>query len=215
MDKASEKRKVPETIKKILELDAVITKRFVAWGNSLLPLRTLRTHYKGLEISCHGVPWFAFWIAFTWLFNNPHLVEMQVNILLGLFLDIVFIAVAKAYFRRKRPIANTDDALGQLGPDIFSFPSGHASRSVFIAYFFTRLYPLPTICFPPIIAWTTAICLSRILMNRHYILDVVGGCVLGVFDCLILELLWVDESTAKSLMSIVSDEKLDGGEYHV
>ncbi|KAJ8931216.1 hypothetical protein NQ314_015913 [Rhamnusium bicolor] len=134
---------------------------------------------------------------------------------MGLFLDIIFVAVAKAYFRRRRPAQNTDDALGQIGPDIFSFPSGHASRAVFVSYFFIRLYSIPMICFPPLLAWTTAVCLSRILMNRHYILDVLGGCLLGLFDGLILKLLWIDESTAKSFMSVVSDEKLDGGEYHV
>lgn len=130
-------------------------------------------------------------------------------------MDIILIAVTKAYFRRKRPIANKDDALGQMGPDVFSFPSGHASRSIFVLYFFTQLYPLPVLCYGPLIAWATAVCLSRILMNRHYILDVIGGCFLGVFQGLLLEFLWISEDTAKSLMSIVSDEKLDGGEYHV
>ncbi|KAJ8973086.1 hypothetical protein NQ317_009177 [Molorchus minor] len=140
---------------------------------------------------------------------------MQVNILLGLILDIIFIAIAKAYFRRKRPVANTDDALGQMGPDIFSFPSGHASRAVFVAYFFTRLHPLPLICFPPMLAWTTAICLSRVLMNRHYILDVLGGILLGLLEGILMDLIWIEKSAAISLMSYISDEKLDGGEYHV
>ncbi|KAJ8916788.1 hypothetical protein NQ315_005793 [Exocentrus adspersus] len=211
----TEKRKVPDTLKTILRYDAEITKRFVIWANNFLTLRTLRTHYKGLEISCHGIPWFAFWIAFTWLFNNPHLVEMQVNILLGLLLDILLVAVAKAYFRRKRPALNKDDAMGQMGPDVFSFPSGHASRAIFVVYFFTRLYPLHILCFGPLIAWASAVCLSRILMSRHYILDVAGGILLGLFDGVLLELLWISEGTAKSLMSIVSDDKIDGGEYHV
>lgn len=130
-------------------------------------------------------------------------------------MDIVFIAVAKAYFRRRRPTQNTDDALGQMGPDVFSFPSGHASRSVFVVYFFMHLWPLPMIFYPPLLAWMTAICLSRILMSRHYILDVLGGCALGLFNGLLMNLLWIEDETARSLMSIVSDEKLDGGEYHV
>lgn len=133
----------------------------------------------------------------------------------GLFIDIILIAVAKAYFRRRRPIANTDDALGQLGPDVFSFPSGHASRAVFVAYFFINLYPLPIFCVPPLLAWTTAICLSRILMNRHYILDVLGGIVFGLFNALVVGLLWFDQAAAVWLMSFLSDDKIDGGDYHV
>lgn len=170
---------------------------------------------QSIQISCHGIPWFAFWIAFTWLFNNPSLIQMQVNMLMGLLVDIVLIAIAKAYFRRKRPLANTDDALGQIGPDVFSFPSGHASRAVFAVYFFAHLYGAPLLFLPPMLAWVTAVCVSRILMNRHYIMDVVGGIVLGLIEGAFIGLIWVDEATAKSLMSFLSDEKLDGGDYHV
>ncbi|KAG5885154.1 hypothetical protein JTB14_037603 [Gonioctena quinquepunctata] len=211
----STKRKVPGALKEVLKFDGYITKKFVIWGNSILPLRTLRVHYKGLEISCHGIPWLAFWIAFTWLFDNPHLVQMQVNMLLGLVLDIILVAIAKAFFRRRRPVLNTDDALGQMGPDVFSFPSGHASRAVFVVCFFTKLWPIHWIFDLPLLAWATAICLSRILMSRHYILDVLGGIALGIAEGLLIWLLWIEDSTARSLFSMISDEKLDGGEYHV
>jgi membrane-associated phospholipid phosphatase len=202
-------------LKQVLRFDEEVTKRFVLWANKFLPLRSLRIHYKALEITCHGIPWFAFWIAFTWLFNNSSLVQMQVNMLIGLFLDIIFIAVAKAYFRRRRPVANTDDALGQIGPDVFSFPSGHASRAVFVAYFFINLYQLPVLCVPPLLAWVTAICLSRILMNRHYILDVVGGICFGLIVAWIISFIWLDADAANYLMSFLSDDKIDGGDYHV
>lgn len=130
-------------------------------------------------------------------------------------MDILLVAIAKAYFRRKRPQKNTDDALGQIGPDVFSFPSGHASRAIFVIYFFMYLWPLSVIFYPPLLAWASAVCLSRILMNRHYILDIIGGCILGIFEGFIMSFLWVEESTAKSLLSMISDEKLDGGDYHV
>ncbi|CAH1372443.1 unnamed protein product [Tenebrio molitor] len=211
----TEKRQVPPALKQVLRFDEEVTKRFVLWANKFLPLRSLRIHYKALEITCHGIPWFAFWIAFTWLFNNSSLVQMQVNMLIGLFLDIIFIAVAKAYFRRRRPVANTDDALGQIGPDVFSFPSGHASRAVFVAYFFINLYQLPVLCVPPLLAWVTAICLSRILMNRHYILDVVGGICFGLIVAWIISFIWLDADAANYLMSFLSDDKIDGGDYHV
>ncbi|RZC40789.1 PAP2 domain containing protein, partial [Asbolus verrucosus] len=210
-----EKREVPPALKKLLKFDAELTKKFVLWANQFLPLRSLRIHYKALEITCHGIPWFAFWIAFTWLFNNPSLIQLQVNMLIGLFVDIILVAVAKAYFRRRRPVANTDDALGQMGPDVFSFPSGHASRAVFVTYFFINLYQLPIIFVPPLLAWVTAICLSRILMNRHYILDVFGGIFLGLIVSWIISFIWLDDDTAKYLMSFLSDDKIDGGDYHV
>lgn len=211
----SDKRKVPPLLKQILSEDEKFTKKFVLWAHKYAPLTSLKSHYKALEISCHGIPWFVFWIAFTWFFNDNSLLQLQVNMLLGLFLDIIFVAVAKAYFRRRRPVANTDDALGQIGPDVFSFPSGHASRAVMVTFIFINLYPLPVFCIPPLLAWSTSICISRVLMNRHYLLDVAGGCLLGVLEGLLLGLLWLEEGTAKSIMSMISDEKIDGGEYHV
>lgn len=130
-------------------------------------------------------------------------------------MDIVLIAIAKAYFRRRRPASNKDDALGQMGPDVFSFPSGHASRAVFVSFFFTHLYPMNIVFIIFIWTWSASVCISRILMNRHYILDVVGGCVLGFIEGCLMFLLWLQDDTAKWLISFLSDEKLDGGEFHV
>ncbi|CAH1968302.1 unnamed protein product [Acanthoscelides obtectus] len=80
------KRRPPEAIQKILKFDSYVTNQFVTLVNKHLPfMKSLTMHYQALEISCHGIPWFAFWIAFTWLFNNSHLVQMQVNMLLGKF----------------------------------------------------------------------------------------------------------------------------------
>lgn len=208
--------RVPPALQQILKYDAYITNEFLTWINKLIVVDTLTTYCKALEISCHGIPWFAFWIAFTWLFDNPTLVQMQVNILLGLFIDIVMVAVAKAYFRRKRPPRNIyNDPIANISMDVFSFPSGHASRSVFVAYFFTRLWPVHFILIPLFIVWSVAVCLSRLLLNRHYILDILGGALLGILNGLLIDLLWVEDSTARWLLNIVSDDKLDGGEYHV
>lgn len=52
-------------------------------------------------------------------------------------------------------------------------------------------------------------------MERHYLLDVIGGAVLGILEGFLMALLWIGEDNAKWLMSIISDEKLEGGEYHV
>lgn len=130
-------------------------------------------------------------------------------------MDIIFVAVIKAFVRRRRPAANTNDAFAEIGPDKFSFPSGHTSRAVFVAYFFINLYPLSIFCIPPLLAWATSISLSRILMCRHHILDVVAGVLLGLFEGWFLGLIWMEDKTARSILYFLSDEKLDGGEYHV
>ncbi|KAL1518071.1 hypothetical protein ABEB36_001752 [Hypothenemus hampei] len=206
------KRRPPDFIKKILVFDEHLSKKFVLWGNSFAPLHSLRVHYKALEITCHGIPWLAFWIAFTWLFDNSHLVQLQVNMLLALVLDILIIAIAKAYFRRKRPQGNKNDAFAEIGPDHFSFPSGHCSRAALVTFIFIVLWPLPVIFYPSLFAWTVALALSRVLMERHHILDVLGGIIFGILEGLLLCLLWIPQDTALWLINYVSNEKYDGGE---
>lgn len=98
---------------------------------------------------------------------------------------------------------------------MFSFPSGHASRAVFVAYFFTNLFTLPLLFIPIVLAWATAVCLSRLLLNRHHILDVLSGVALGLFEGWFLGLILLSDNAANFLLSYLSDEKLDGGEYHV
>ncbi|KAK9891424.1 hypothetical protein WA026_014661 [Henosepilachna vigintioctopunctata] len=160
------KDRVPPTLKKVLEYDKILTKLVIDQALKFVPLRSLRTQYK------------------LW---SPSLIQLQVNMLLGLLLDVILVAVCKAYFRRRRPVANKDDALGQIGPDVYSFPSGHAS----------------------------SICISRLLMYRHYLLDVVGGVILGLLEGIIMSILWLSDDSSKYLFSFLSDEKLDGGEFHV
>lgn len=45
------KREVPLALKKVLEADVYFTEKFVLWANQLLPLRSLRNHYRALEVS--------------------------------------------------------------------------------------------------------------------------------------------------------------------
>jgi len=84
-----------------------------------------------------------------------------------------------------------------------------------VTFIFIFLWPLPIIFFPPLLAWTVALYLSRVLMERHYLLDVTGGVVLGLCEGLLMALFWISDENARWLLNVVSDEKLDGGDYHV
>ena len=76
--------------------------------------------------------------------------EVWVNLLIGLILDIVVVAVTKAFTRRRRPAQNINDNFLEVSVDKFSFPSGHATRAILLAIFFTYLYPLPLLLFVPV-----------------------------------------------------------------
>ncbi|KAM3960118.1 polyisoprenoid diphosphate/phosphate phosphohydrolase PLPP6-like [Aphomia sociella] len=208
-----EKREVPKMLRKILQYDVQITKRFVELALRTTALKSLRNHAKLFEVSCHGIVWLAGWLSFIWLFNNKDLYQLQVNMLIALILDIIVIALIKAFVRRRRPVPM--NKLMELGPDKYSFPSGHTSRAVLVAFILICLNPISIIFYPPLLAWVTAVSLSRVLQERHYLLDVVCGAGIGLLEGLVMSLIWFSQSTSASLLSSLSDEKLDGGEYHV
>lgn len=145
-------------------------------------------------------------LAFCWMIDNPSYYQTQMNLLFGLILDVVFVASIKAATRRRRP--TIDDSFMTIGPDKFSFPSGHASRSFFILLFFTALDPLPYIFWPPVFAWAISVSLSRLLLYRHHILDVVAGILLGILEAFLMCILWMGKDTSTWVMSWLSDEKL-------
>ncbi|XP_059048971.1 polyisoprenoid diphosphate/phosphate phosphohydrolase PLPP6 [Achroia grisella] len=208
-----EKRKVPNMLKRILQYDVQLTKKFVDLALRTTTLKSLRNHAKLFEVSCHGIVWLACWLSFIWLFNNKELYQLQVNMFIALILDIVVIAVIKAFVRRRRPVPM--NKLMELGPDKFSFPSGHTSRAVLVAFILICLNPISIIFYPPLLAWVTAVSISRVLQERHYLLDVVCGAGVGLLEGLFMALIWFSQSASASILSSLSDEKLDGGEYHV
>lgn len=212
MEKHS-KREIPSMLNKILDRDVQLTRSVVKCVESFPLMRTLRMHYKMLEISCHAVPWITSILAFIWILNNKNLYQMQVNLLMALILDIVIIAILKAYIRRRRPAVNDDPF--SLGPDKYSFPSGHASRSVLIFYFFKYLWPVSDICLLSISIWIFAVILSRLLMRRHYILDISAGIFLGYIEGMLVSILYLESETCSNLIYWITDEKLDGAEYDI
>ncbi|XP_057333366.1 polyisoprenoid diphosphate/phosphate phosphohydrolase PLPP6 [Microplitis mediator] len=213
MDKKNDKRELPSALKKILDTDVYITNAFVKKVENLMPMKQLKMHYRALEITAHTIPWLAGWLAFIWILGSKSLYQMQVNLFIGLLIDIVAVAVLKAATRRRRPAKNDDPF--EMGPDKYSFPSGHASRVAMLTYFFINLWPVPIFFMPPLLAWSTAVCVSRVLLKRHYILDVLGGVCLGIFTGIFLSLIYLEQDTCIYIISWLTDEKLEGGEFHV
>ncbi|XP_012233549.1 polyisoprenoid diphosphate/phosphate phosphohydrolase PLPP6-like [Linepithema humile] len=205
-----EKREVPSTLRKLLAVDAYLSHAFASWGEQFLYLRQLKTHYKVLEISCNSIAWLTTNLMLIWIFNNPNLYQMQVNLLIGLVLDIILVAVLKAITRRRRPTANDNPSSAKD-----SFPSGEAARATFVAYYFLNLWPLPLICVPPLLAWCFSVCTSKLLMRKHHVFDVLAGIALGVFQGLLIGYIYLEQDTCKSLIWWITDEKISGAEYDV
>jgi len=100
----------------------------------------------------------------------------------GLLFDIAVIGTAKGLTRRSRPAVNHNDVLS-IGPDKYSFPSGHTSRAVFLLFYFIQTSFFKSIPVSVIIIWLSSVVASRVLLGRHYISDVIAGIFFGIFEC--------------------------------
>ncbi|CAG7822562.1 unnamed protein product [Allacma fusca] len=204
------KRHIPTPVRKVLDWDQALTKKVVDIAFAAVPsLHTsLRVYMKFLEVSCHGIPWFALTLISIYLLRSEASREIQINLLFGLVYDVMIVAFVKAIVRRSRPVQNrNDDILSvSVGPDKFSFPSGHATRAVYVTLFFTQwAYPGMSFVFRiPILVWAGAVCASRVLMRRHFILDVIAGVAIGNLEFLLSGILWIGPGASKWLGDWIS-----------
>ncbi|XP_068220791.1 polyisoprenoid diphosphate/phosphate phosphohydrolase PLPP6-like [Palaemon carinicauda] len=211
-----EKRDVPKPLKKVLDWDVVATEKFVKYVDQKYgPLTKFKSIMKGLEISCHGIPWLVGTATFIFFFDNPSVRQLLVNIFLALILDIIIVAVLKAVSRRRRPSDNKDDMFATVSVDKFSFPSGHATRAVMLSFLIPFQYSLWMIITLALICWSLAVCISRVLLRRHHILDVAGGMCIGILEACLMSLLWLSPEGAQGLVNFFLDETQVGASFDV
>eukprot|EP00042_Codosiga_hollandica_P032614 m.209994 g.209994 ORF g.209994 m.209994 type:complete len:110 (-) comp53955_c0_seq8:139-468(-) len=87
----------------------------------------------------------------------------------------------KVVVARPRPAHNrvVGDMFATISPtiDAYGFPSGHSTKSAVIASFLAYTYTHPAVS-PLVLLWAM-VALSRVLLGRHHLLDVVFGLLSG------------------------------------
>lgn len=156
----------------------------------------------------------SLWLA-PILLEKEELRSFLFNLFLAFLVDLVFIGVLKGIIRRPRPIYNKGMYL-VLSVDHYSFPSGHSSRALMIAALFwlnvsmvkglwasggtflenilpnvgfgiEGFFPAFEICLAVALSsWALATAISRVLLGRHYVFDVLVGSLLGILEALIV-----------------------------
>lgn len=66
-----------------------------------------------------------------------------------------------------------------------------------------------------LMVWGGAVCVSRVMLHRHHILDVVGGVVIGFMQALLMSLLWLSEDSTAAVVHFFLDETQVGASYDV
>ncbi|PKU77156.1 probable lipid phosphate phosphatase beta [Dendrobium catenatum] len=186
----------PFLLHRLIDLDIA----FSLWVHSAcLPIP--RWLLKALEISGDGRFWFPIPISlFSFSSRSPILLAL----ILGSLLDLLLVGLIKHLVRRPRPVYNKGMNL-TFAVDHWSFPSGHSSRVFFISAFLIMCADRfradldshhlvhgyfggePTDLFLMFACvWSAATSVSRVLLGRHFVLDVIAGACLGVFEALLV-----------------------------
>lgn len=121
--------------------------------------------------------------------------------------DILVIILIKAVIQRQRPAENAQDIV-TISVDKYSFPSGHASRAFMLATFFAfHFYVSVTwICF--IWLWAVSVAMSRVLLGRHHVGDVIVGSIIGCIECPVVNCcnLWLPPELCTYIIQPLQEE---------
>jgi len=124
-----------------------------------------------------------------------------------LVFDVVVIVLTKAIVRRQRPAENAEDMM-TVSVGRYSFPSGHASRAFMLATFLVIHFHVSVMwkCF--VWSWAVCVAVSRIMLGRHHVSDVVVGAVLGCMECYVVNCcnLWVPSELCAHIIRPLQEE---------
>jgi membrane-associated phospholipid phosphatase len=145
-----------------------------------------RAFWEVVSISADGVVWFLrlpamnFYTPQFLLWKpSPDIVRL---VAIGLVSDVLIIVALKQIFRRRRPSHHRPD-FRFVGPDQFSFPSGHATRAWLIAGLVSARFAGEdgyATTHRLAATWAAVVSLGRVALGRHYVSDVICGGLVGL-----------------------------------
>ena len=97
------------------------------------------------------------------------------NLIMGVMLVLMTIVVLKPIFHRKRPVYPNDPFALIKEHDSYSFPSGHSLIAGMVAAMFSVVSSFHWSVQIILITWAVGVSLSRVVMGRHHLLDVIVG----------------------------------------
>ena len=124
-----------------------------------------------------------------------------------LLFDIVLISLIKGIVQRERPAEDAQDMM-TVSVDKYSFPSGHASRAFMIATFINLQFHVSLMWECIIRLWAVSVAVSRILLGRHHVSDVVAGTVIGCMEYYLVSCcdLWLSSDLCSYILRPLQEE---------
>ena len=167
----------------VVDLDANISARLAICAVGRNPLQKLcRWFFISIEYTGHGLFWLLLPIFLYLKTSSEGARFVLAELFIGIVVDLIIQSILKVIFRRQRPPYNKGcSRLTVARIDAWSFPSGHATRFGLIVAF-VRFYFLGMVERTVLYVWTLLIVMSRLVLGRHYLSDVVCGLGLGYLN---------------------------------
>lgn len=119
-----------------------------------------------------------------------------------LIVDVMTVAGVQRLVKRKGPWEMTPGFLDCVAMDIYSFPAAHASRAAMVSKFLLSHLVLAVPLRILLVLWAFLVGMSRVLLGKHHLTDMVCGFALGFLHFSLMETVWLSSSTCQTLISI-------------
>ena len=130
-----------------------------------------------------GISFYIFMIFFFLILKRG---EIAVQLFLLFVVGSIIGYGIKIFYKKARPLKNVLNNKKEIFIQILdeidshSFPSNHSLRIILLSLVMINLFKNVYVTMFFVIL-SLAVCGSRVILKRHYFVDVIGGIILGVF----------------------------------
>ncbi|KAM6901279.1 inactive phospholipid phosphatase 7-like [Lycodopsis pacificus] len=189
-------------INSLLAIDICLSKRMGACANTSSSWGGCRSMVGMLALTGHGITWIIGTIVCLTRSNTLAGQEVLVNLLLALIVDILTVAGVQRLVKRKGPWEMAPSFLDCIAMDLYSFPAAHASRAAMVSKFLLSHLVLAVPLRILLVLWALLVGVSRVLLGKHHLTDMVCGFALGMLHFSLMESVWLSSSTCQNIISI-------------
>ncbi|XP_019937524.1 inactive phospholipid phosphatase 7 isoform X16 [Paralichthys olivaceus] len=186
----------------LLAIDICLSKRMGVCAYTSSSWGGCRSMVTLLALTGHGITWIIGTIVCLTRSNTLAGQEVLVNLLLALILDVMTVAGVQRLVKRRGPWEMTPGFMDCIAMDLYSFPAAHASRAAMVSKFLLSHLVLAVPLRILLVLWAFLVGISRVLLGKHHLTDMVCGFALGLLHFSLMETVWLSSSTCQALISI-------------
>ncbi|KAK5851994.1 hypothetical protein PBY51_023501 [Eleginops maclovinus] len=186
----------------LLAIDICLSKRMGVCAYTYSSWGGCRSMVSLLAFTGHGITWIIGTILCLTRSNTLAGQEVLVNLLLALIVDVMTVAGVQRLVKRRGPWEMMPGLMDCVAMDTYSFPAAHASRAAMVSKFLLSHLVLAVPLRILLVLWAVLVGMSRVLLGKHHLTDMVCGFALGMLHFSLMETVWLSSSTCQTIISI-------------